>query len=162
MRIGGATTRTKHSVKKLGRRRVNAQTSSERGRTLGDEIARTGKTADLDEAVEFVPRTNRPACILTKHNSPDFLLPNDLRMCRTASLRLPRSTSRQLSQWRREHVDGRRRDQDDDLVFSKPDGRPLHPDIFSNAFEPRVARTDLPRTRLHDDADVGITTTSRR
>ena len=40
--------------------------------------------------------------------------------------------------------------QDNDLVFPKPDGRPVHPDIFSNAFERRVARTDVPRIRLHD------------
>ena len=37
-----------------------------------------------------------------------------------------------------------------DLVFAKPAGRPQHPDIFSNAFERRVARTDVPRIRLHD------------
>ena len=40
--------------------------------------------------------------------------------------------------------------QNNDLVFAKPDGRPQHPDIFSNAFERRVARTDVPRIRLHD------------
>jgi hypothetical protein len=28
-----------------------------------------------------------------------------------------------------------------DLVFPKPDGRPVHPDIFNNAFDRRVART---------------------
>jgi integrase len=37
-----------------------------------------------------------------------------------------------------------------DLVFPKPDGRPVHPDIFSNAFDRRIQRTDVPRIRLHD------------
>lgn len=40
--------------------------------------------------------------------------------------------------------------QDHDLVFARPDGRPQHPEHFSNAFERRVARYRLPRIRLHD------------
>jgi integrase len=39
---------------------------------------------------------------------------------------------------------------DHDLVFATPDGRPQHPEHFSNAFERRVARYRLPRIRLHD------------
>jgi integrase len=39
---------------------------------------------------------------------------------------------------------------DHDLVFARPDGRPQHPEHFSNAFERRVARYRLPRIRLHD------------
>ncbi|MDQ6852443.1 MAG: site-specific integrase [Actinomycetota bacterium] len=39
---------------------------------------------------------------------------------------------------------------DRDLVFAHPDGRPIHPDVFSQTFERRVAGADLPRIRLHD------------
>ena len=37
-----------------------------------------------------------------------------------------------------------------DLVFAREDGTPLHPDGFSQAFERAIARTALPRIRLHD------------
>lgn len=33
---------------------------------------------------------------------------------------------------------------DHDLVFARPDGKPQHPEHFSNAFERRVARHRLP------------------
>jgi integrase len=38
----------------------------------------------------------------------------------------------------------------DDFVFSKPDGRPIHPDYFSQTFDRTVKRLGLPRIRLHD------------
>jgi hypothetical protein len=37
-----------------------------------------------------------------------------------------------------------------DLVFAAPDGAPWNPDSIGRAFARAVARTDLPRTRLHD------------
>jgi integrase len=37
-----------------------------------------------------------------------------------------------------------------DLVFSRPDGAPLHPHQFSQAFEQRTSEACLPRIRLHD------------
>jgi integrase len=37
-----------------------------------------------------------------------------------------------------------------DLVFCKEDGTPMHPHTFSQAFGRLVAKTDLPRIRLHD------------
>jgi len=40
--------------------------------------------------------------------------------------------------------------QDRNLVFCKEDGTPIHPHTFSQAFERLVAKTDLPRIRLHD------------
>lgn len=40
--------------------------------------------------------------------------------------------------------------QDNGLVFCKEDGTPLHPHTFSQAFERLVAKSDLPRIRLHD------------
>lgn len=40
--------------------------------------------------------------------------------------------------------------QETDLVFRREDGSPLHPDLFSQAFEAEVRRSGLPRIRLHD------------
>jgi len=36
------------------------------------------------------------------------------------------------------------------LVFSSPTGEPIHPDLFSQIFDRAVARSGLPRIRLHD------------
>ena len=40
--------------------------------------------------------------------------------------------------------------QDHDLVFARPDGTPTNPDLFSQSFDRFVARSALPRIRLHD------------
>lgn len=39
---------------------------------------------------------------------------------------------------------------DRDLVFARPDGAPTNPDLFSQSFDRFVARSALPRIRLHD------------
>ena len=39
---------------------------------------------------------------------------------------------------------------DQDLVFAREDGTPLHPDLFSHAFQRIIADSGLPRIRLHD------------
>jgi integrase len=39
---------------------------------------------------------------------------------------------------------------DQDLVFAKPSGAPLQPDLVTQAFERRLVRTDVPRIRFHD------------
>jgi integrase len=39
---------------------------------------------------------------------------------------------------------------DPDLVFAREDGRPLHPDYFSQLFDRTVTKLGLPRIRLHD------------
>ena len=57
----------------------------------------------------------------------------------------------------RRHGDRQREDrdewgadyQDNDLVFSREDGSPIHPHTFSQAFERIVARSGLPRIPLH-------------
>jgi integrase len=36
------------------------------------------------------------------------------------------------------------------LVFARPDGSPIHPDLFSKAFDRQVASARVPRIRLHD------------
>lgn len=38
----------------------------------------------------------------------------------------------------------------DDLVFVKPDGTSMHPDIFSQLFDRTVAKLDVPSISLHD------------
>jgi integrase len=40
--------------------------------------------------------------------------------------------------------------QDHDLVFAGPGGAPTNPDLFSQSFDRVVARSSLPRIRLHD------------
>jgi len=40
--------------------------------------------------------------------------------------------------------------QDDDLVFSKPDGKPLDPSTITHTFRKIVKRAELPILRLHD------------
>ncbi len=37
-----------------------------------------------------------------------------------------------------------------DLVFTRDDGQPLHPDFVSQTFERLASRLDMPRIRLHD------------
>src|SRR4051794_40601621 len=37
-----------------------------------------------------------------------------------------------------------------DLVFTRDDGGPIHPDYFSQTFERTVKKLCLPRIRLHD------------
>ncbi|MCZ7537305.1 MAG: site-specific integrase [Acidimicrobiia bacterium] len=39
---------------------------------------------------------------------------------------------------------------DQDLVFARPDGSPIHPDYFSQTFDRTVKRLELPKIRLHD------------
>ncbi len=40
--------------------------------------------------------------------------------------------------------------EDNDLVFCKENGEPLHPQTYTQAFERLVTKTDLPKIRLHD------------
>ncbi|MFP5487457.1 MAG: site-specific integrase [Acidimicrobiia bacterium] len=40
--------------------------------------------------------------------------------------------------------------EDNDLVFARPDGTPVHPDYFSQTFDRGVKRLGLPKIRLHD------------
>jgi len=39
---------------------------------------------------------------------------------------------------------------DDDFVFARPDGTPLHPDTVTHAFAGTIRRAGLPHVRLHD------------
>ncbi len=59
-----------------------------------------------------------------------------------------------LRGWRKAQLEERlalgRRPDDDGIVFAAPDGGPTHPDLFSQTFDRHVAKSTLPRIRLHD------------
>jgi len=53
--------------------------------------------------------------------------------------------------WRRKQVEERLLPgADHDLVFAQPDGRLTHPELVRRTFERLVARSGLPKIRLHD------------
>jgi integrase len=59
-----------------------------------------------------------------------------------------------LRTWRRQQLEEQllvgRREDESALVFAQPDGSPVHPDSFSQIFERHIAKSELPRIRLHD------------
>ncbi len=59
-----------------------------------------------------------------------------------------------LRTWRKQQLEEQllvgRRDDDAALVFAQADGSAVHPDYFSQVFERHVAKSELPRIRLHD------------
>ncbi len=59
-----------------------------------------------------------------------------------------------LRGWRKAQLEERlalgRRPDDDGIVFAALDGGPTHPDLFSQIFDRHVAKSTLPRIRLHD------------
>lgn len=58
-----------------------------------------------------------------------------------------------LRTWRRQQLEQQmstgRRD-DDGLVFTRPDGKPIHPDFFSQSWDRLVRKSQMRRIRLHD------------
>ena len=59
-----------------------------------------------------------------------------------------------LRAWRRHQLERSRapvrRRPDDEFVFTRPDGGPIHPDFFSQAFDRASRDSELPTIRLHD------------
>lgn len=59
-----------------------------------------------------------------------------------------------LRAWRKTQLEERMalgsRPDDDGIVFSALEGGPTHPDLFSQIFDRHVAKSTLPRIRLHD------------
>lgn len=59
-----------------------------------------------------------------------------------------------LRNWRKRQLEERvlsgLRPEDATLVFAHPDGSPIHPDYFSQCFDRHLAKSALPRIRLHD------------
>lgn len=67
---------------------------------------------------------------------------------------LDQRTVAALRAWRKVQLEERMacglRPVDDGIVFARADGTPTHPDLFSQIFERHVAKSTLPRIRLHD------------
>jgi integrase len=59
-------------------------------------------------------------------------------------------TPAQLRQFLEECLALGRRPDDHGIVFAALEGGPTHPDLFSQIFDRRVAKSTLPRIRLHD------------
>lgn len=59
-----------------------------------------------------------------------------------------------LRSWRKRQLEERlalgETYEDHGLVFARPEGTPIHPDLFSQTFDRTVARSGLPVIRLHD------------
>jgi integrase len=59
-----------------------------------------------------------------------------------------------LRSWRKHRLEERlalgEEHHDHGLVFARPEGTPIHPDLFSKTFDRLVARSGLPVIRLHD------------
>jgi integrase len=69
------------------------------------------------------------------------------------SISLDAGTVAVLRTWRKRQLEERLMlgagYRDEDLVFAKVDGQPLHPERFSREFDRRVARWELPKLSLH-------------
>ena len=58
-----------------------------------------------------------------------------------------------LRSWRRQQLEQRMstgRRSDDEFVFTRPDGGPIHPDLFSQSWDRLMRASDVRRIRLHD------------
>jgi integrase len=58
-----------------------------------------------------------------------------------------------LQSWRKLQLEERLalgRPRDEGLVFARPEGTPIHPDLFSKTFDRLTAKSGLPVIRLHD------------
>jgi integrase len=59
-----------------------------------------------------------------------------------------------LRAWRKRQIEERllagERSGDASLVFAHPNSSPIHPDYFSQCFDRHLAKSSLPRIRLHD------------
>ncbi len=83
------------------------------------------------------------------------LIVEDLKTTtRRRTIDLDARTLAVLRSWRKTQLEERMeqglRPTHNELVFSKLDGTPTHPDYFSQVFDRHVAKSSLPRIRLHD------------
>lgn len=122
---------------------VKANTGMRRGEVLG----LTWRVIDLDNSRLSVAQTV---------TAPDYqLIVSDVKSAHSLrTIDLDARTVAVLRSWRKRQLEiymqtGVRTD-DSGFVFARPDGDPLHPDYFSQAFERLIAKMDLPRIRVHD------------
>ncbi len=122
---------------------VKANTGMRRGEVLG----LTWRIIDFDNArLSVTQNVTAPNYQVTVSDAKSA---HSLR-----TIDLNQRTIAVLRSWRRHQLEhymetGVRTDESG-FVFAKPNGDPLHPDHFSQAFERLVAKMDLPRIRLHD------------
>ena len=121
-----------------------ANTGMRRGEVLG----LTWRNVDLDAARLVV--TQAVLAVDYEAAVTDVKTANSRRM-----IDLDPRTVAELRTWRRiqleaELASGRRRNVDDGFVFARPDGRPIHPDFFSQTWQRLIADSHLPKIRLHD------------
>jgi integrase len=122
---------------------VKANTGMRRSEVLG----LTWRVVDFDNARLSVTQTV---------TAPDYQLKvSDVKSAHSLrTIDLDERTVAVLRSWRKRQLEtymqtGVRTDESG-FVFARPNGAPLHPDYFSQAFERLIAKMDLPRIRLHD------------
>jgi integrase len=121
---------------------VAANTGMRRGEVLG----LTWRNVDLDHARLVVSQQ-----ILSIEYVPSVADVKTTNSRRTIDLD-PR-TATVLRAWRRQQLERRMitgRRGDTEFVFSRPDGRPIHPDFFSQSWDRLMRSSDVRRIRLHD------------
>ncbi len=123
--------------------RLAAMTGMRRGEVLGLRW----KDLDLENRRLAIRQT-----LISIDYRIEFSSPKTKRSCRSVALdEATASTLRShKSQQARERLRLGPAYEASDLVFTREDGTPLHPDLFSDSFEKHASRLGLDRIRLHD------------
>lgn len=122
---------------------AKANTGMRRGEVLG----LTWKAIDFDNARLSVAQTV---------TAPDYkIVVSDVKSAHSLrTIDLDERTIAVLRSWRKRQLENHMqtgvRTDDTGFVFARHDGKPIHPDYFSQTFERLIATTNLPRIRLHD------------
>ncbi len=122
--------------------RLSAMTGMRRGEVLGLRWA----DLDLDAARISVRRALVSVGYQIITSTPKNHLARVIDLDATTVQCLRRHRKQQdgdRAEWGNEY-------QDEDLVFCKENGTPVHPHTFSQAFQRLIAKSDLRRIRLHD------------
>lgn len=123
---------------------LDASTGMRRGEVLGVRW----KDLDLDAGALAVRQT------VTTVQYEIIIRPVAKSDGSTRQIALDKETVAVLRAWKKRQLEERVKIgaayQDSGLVFTKVDGSVLHPDLFSQTFDRLVAKSGLPRIRLHD------------